>query len=376
MQSQIYKDISIIMQKDEITKRDFVYSPKMGNFDLVVRYRRAGINVMPLKTDGSKAPKISWKSWQSERVPAWLIREHFSDNPRRPSGIGLICGATSGNLEVLDFDAPELFEPWCRLVGDISKFPIIETPSGGRHLIWRCPKIQGNVGLAWDEDGDIMIETRGQGGQAVLPGSPPETHRTGKPYRLMAGSLEDMPTITSEERTRLLEAARGFNKKPGKGTMRVGETAKKKYNLKELYGDDFDDDMKQKGGDRPGDDFNARATWGEILEPKGWEFVKSSGGADLWLRPDNGGTCPDNSHSASTGHCGDNLHVFSTSADPFEAGKTYSKFAAYAMLNHEGDFGRAARFLAEEGYGTSSELATYHENIKQIFKGKADERPQ
>jgi len=319
------------MSEKQETSRNFVFSPKTGNFDLVVRYRRAGINVMPLKTDGSKAPKIAWKSWQTERVPAWLIREHFSDNPRRPSGIGLICGATSGNLEVLDFDAPELFEPWCRLVGDISKFPIIETPSGGRHLIWRCPTIEGNLGLAWDEDGDIMIETRGQGGQAVLPGSPPETHRTGKPYRLVAGSLEDIPTITPEERTRLLEAARGFNRRPGKGTMPAGEAAKKKYGMKELYGEDFDEGVGTgANGDRPGDDFNARASWPEILEPKGWEFVKSSGGADLWLRPDNGGPCPDNggpcpdnSHSASTGYCGDNLYVFSSSADPFEAGKTY-----------------------------------------------------
>ena len=60
--------------------------------------------------------------------------------------------------------------------------------------------------------------------------------------------------------------------------------------------------------------------------------------------------------SASTGHCkgpsgNDLFYVFSTSATPFEAEMSYSRFAAYAVLNHRGDFGAATKALANAGYG-------------------------
>src|SRR5262249_698033 len=37
---------------------------------------------------------------------------------------------------------------------------------------------------------------------------------------------------------------------------------------------------------------------------------------------------------------------------PFEANRCYSKFTAYTLLNHAGDFKAAARELGEQGYGT------------------------
>ncbi len=40
------------------------------------------------------------------------------------------------------------------------------------------------------------------------------------------------------------------------------------------------------------------------------------------------------------------------SAAPFEHEKAYTKFAAYALLNHKGDFAAAAKDLAAKGYGS------------------------
>jgi putative DNA primase/helicase len=62
--------------------------------------------------------------------------------------------------------------------------------------------------------------------------------------------------------------------------------------------------------------------------------------------------------SASTGHCKgpsgrDLLYVFSTSAIPFEAEVSYSRFAAYALLNHRGEFAAATKALTNAGYGIS-----------------------
>jgi hypothetical protein len=45
--------------------------------------------------------------------------------------------------------------------------------------------------------------------------------------------------------------------------------------------------------------------------------------------------------------------VFSSNAWPFEPQTAYSKFAAYALLEHHGDFRAAARLLALKGYRTT-----------------------
>jgi hypothetical protein len=54
-------------------------------------------------------------------------------------GLAVIGGAVSGHLEILDFDAPELFAPWYVLVeqlcpGLVARLPLVQTPSDGRHL--------------------------------------------------------------------------------------------------------------------------------------------------------------------------------------------------------------------------------------------------
>jgi len=99
-------------------------------------------------------------------------------------------------------------------------------------------------------------------------------------------------------------------------------------------------------GGRPGDEFNKKATWDDVLLPHEWKVSHKSGKEVFWIRP--GKTA---GHSATTGYCGDLLYVFSSNAEPFEANTAYTKFAAYAMLNHGGDFSAAAGTLSRAGYG-------------------------
>ena len=100
------------------------------------------------------------------------------------------------------------------------------------------------------------------------------------------------------------------------------------------------------GANRPGDDFNRRALWDTILEPAGWTYA----GGNKWCRPGGFG------HSANIlGDDDDYLYVWSSNAKPFEAEQAYSKFAAYTVLYHNGNWSRAAEILAEEGYGAVDE---------------------
>lgn len=143
-----------------------------------------------------------------------------------------------------------------------------------------------------------------------------------------------MPDMTVEQFTRLCNLAREFNQYVAPERTRAAAPAK-----------------SDATGVRPGDDFNRRGTWTEVLEPHGWTVERTSGSTTYWTRPGK-----DSGVSATTGKCtsevgGDLLYVFSTNADPFEGDSAYSKFSAFALLNHAGDFVSATRALAASGYG-------------------------
>ena len=105
-------------------------------------------------------------------------------------------------------------------------------------------------------------------------------------------------------------------------------------------------------GTRPGDDFSVRADWADILLPLGAVLHhEASGGVRYWTRP---GKDRRNGYSATTGYAddADRLKVFTSSWPPFADGEVYTKFAAYALLNHGGDYQAAARELGRAGYGS------------------------
>jgi len=106
-------------------------------------------------------------------------------------------------------------------------------------------------------------------------------------------------------------------------------------------------------GSRPGDDFNRRVHWSEILEPHGWRRVFGRGDEDFWRRP--GKT---EGSSATTNYQGSNLFYCFTSSTEFDPETSYSKLAVYAILEHGGDFSAAARDLAHRGYGRRLILTT------------------
>jgi hypothetical protein len=97
--------------------------------------------------------------------------------------------------------------------------------------------------------------------------------------------------------------------------------------------------------ERPGDLLAASMSWHELLEPHGWTWIGSKGEVELWRRPGKAG----GPLSATTNALGtDHLHVFSSNASPFKPDESYSKFGAFTLLEHGGDFPAAARALRRE----------------------------
>jgi hypothetical protein len=149
-------------------------------------YVGAGLSVIPVKGDGSKAPALDqWKQYQQRKPDDDELQTWFGDNG---VGLAVVGGAVSGNLAVLDFETESAFSEWCRTVGAfgleaVNGDPLAETPNGGRHLYLRIPTAAPNQKLAKDRTGKTKIEVKGEGGYVLAPGCPGCCHPTGKAYR-------------------------------------------------------------------------------------------------------------------------------------------------------------------------------------------------
>jgi hypothetical protein len=104
------------------------------------------------------------------------------------------------------------------------------------------------------------------------------------------------------------------------------------------------------------------------LLPLGWTKVFSKGQTTAWCRPGKS-----EGISATTNYEGsDLLFVFSTSTI-FEAERGYSKFAVYTLIEHGGDFHKAASALAAKGFGSGSSSALQPIDISQLLEAPEPE---
>jgi putative DNA primase/helicase len=308
-----------------------------------------GLCLVPPRQDGSKAPIGEWRKYQRERPTRKQIESWYGPN----TGLGLVCGEISGNLECLEFDDPTVYRSFLELAQTTKLDHLLDrietgylerSPSDGIHWLYRSSAIGGNVKLARrpkkaeemvhpEDRVKTLIEIRGEGGYIIIAPSHGTIHPSGKPYVLLQGSLKTVREITREERQALFDLARSFDQMP---RTRI----------------DFPGlDNSRSSGSRPGDLFNSRETWPNVLNPHGWTLVYQRDGESYWRRPGK-----HKGISASTNfHESNLLYVFSTST-VFEPERGYSKFSAYASLTHDGDFKAAAQALSQKGYGSPRPL--------------------
>jgi hypothetical protein len=300
---------------------------------------------LPARYPQKRPAVTAWKEYQTrlptpDEVSAWFANPH--------DACCLICGAVSGNLELIDFDcAGEAFDAWSKLVtaeapGLLDRLVVETSPSGGWHVVYRCTEpVCGNLKLAsWREDLPgpepvvrfgktykprkdrddrwyiilVLIETRGEGGLFLCAPSPG--------YQLVQGAFTALPVLTAAERDVLLRCAWVLN------TV-----------LPEIQ----DPQPSSTGALRPGDDFNRRADLAALLTHHGWSLSRD-GPNQHWCRP---GKTTGTSATLKDGV----FYVFTSNAPPFEPNRAYSPFATYALLEHYGDYAAAAKELRRLGFG-------------------------
>ena len=308
----------------------------------------AGICVLPAAEDGTKQPDLaSWTAYQRRRSTREELDRWFAARER--AGFCYVMGAVSGGLECFEFDERAAFDEFLRLAEAAGLGELVRrtrdgyeerTPGDGIHWLYYCAVVSGSTALARrpkraeemstpHDKTKTMIETRSEGACMVAAPSHGPVHPTGRPYVQVRGGVATIATIAADERAELYALARSLDRMP-----------------KPAPHQPRDRDGSGGTGDRPGDDLGRRASWLDILGPHGWVPVFERNGTTYWRRP--GKT---EGVSATTDYQGNGLLWVFTASTEFEPDTSYSKFGAYATLEHGGDFGAAARFLASRGYG-------------------------
>jgi hypothetical protein len=280
-------------------------------------------------TDATDKPKGTWAPYQKERptdddINRWLRSGIQS--------IAIVTGAVSGNAEILDFDNHQdenWYQQWADLAGNpVEKYglPLQRTGSGGYQLAWRCAEIAGNQKLAWASAPEeakgrkCMIETRGEGGYALLP---PSMHPSGRQYELLQGRFSQIPTITPEVRNHLLSCARQLNQV--ELPKSVPQTA--------TYSD---------GPNEVVDAYNQRYSIEEALTRYGYTHVHGN----RWSRPgkaDSAGV-----HVMSDGRAYAHSSNDLMAGDRMGDSRPFSAFDLFAYYEHGEDYKAATKAAAQE----------------------------
>lgn len=322
-----------------------------------------GITIIP--THG-KRPTIPWKHYQNNPNTTSEITGWFTNTT---NGLAIVTGTTSGNLEMAEIEGKALthLPTIINLAHDTGLTHLWEkattgwaeqSPSGGIHWIYRVQgaPVPGNTPLARRHNPtqtpryETLTETRGQGGYFIAAPTDGTHHPTGNPWKRITGGPTTIPTLTPDERAAFHTLLASIGEDDPTRTHTPTDTPLP-----------LNPEGDWTEGNKPGEHYETETTWATILEPHGWKKARTTGNTTYWLRP---GKEFGQEISATTGRdpARDRLYVFSTNT-PFEPETPYTKFGAYALLNHGSDHKAAARALAKEGWGKEP-----HIDLATIFK--------
>lgn len=317
------------------------------NLEAALLYAQSGIWVFPCKDretygDECKSP-LTQRGFHDYSKDPEQIKAWWKQHPKAWIGV------PTGKIHCIDIDVDVLetaYEDFMDAVhasegaSDLVDMLVMQrTLSGGTHLLYRVqPGVEGlkNEKLARLPDKRAFIETRGKGGYICVYPS--------EGYTKAYGDITELPVLTEPERDALIRIAKSLDMAP-----------EKEVNFKVQLG--------MTTGTRPGDEYGNRGEVGEILQKHGW----TSKSGVYWTRPGKS-----KGISATFGKVPDRFYVF-TSSTQFEPSTSYTPFAVYTMLEHEGDYNKAAKALSEKGYGEKGHHDWRQETTSAVPKPKEPE---
>ncbi len=279
------------------------------------------LSIIPVSS--KKIPFKPWTEFQTQIAPVEDWYSHYI----KQGYVGVICGRISLNSEIIDVDvkndpAKTIWDDYKALIPAalFDRLIIHETVNDGYHLIYRCPEatIEPNQQLAKHTNNDVLIETRGEGGYFC-------THTND--YKVIQGTFDlktlnvDIPVITAQERSQLLEIARSLTRfiiqKPEKPFA---------YSIPAI------------------NDFNEKFSIVEVFTKHDWVVTREDQ-EKVYLKR-NGSLA---AHSGYYFKGTKTFFCFSTSTE-FAAGKPYNHFQVLQVLEGKNDFRTTVRLLPDLGF--------------------------
>ena len=306
-----------------------------------LNYYKLGLSVIPI--GDNKVPQGRWKEAQFQLIEP-------NGNFENAKGIGLVMGAVSGNCYCIDFDTKnDLGKPdsWDRFKAALSKEQreliktcvIQETPSHGRHLIYRVDGVYGGnekFAARYTTEAEKLInpkskilctiESRGTAGYAQIYPT------TG--YAILNGSFDSLPVLNQEQHDGLIAICKSLDQ--------TGMWSEKKEEKKLAQ-------QPQRLGVGVFEAYNINADIPSFLEENGWTFVEKQGDNMRFLRPNGTGRTSADWHMSMR-----LLHVF-TSSTEFDPSKSYNPVQIYTTIKYgsrtKENYALAAKDFRQMGYG-------------------------
>jgi hypothetical protein len=286
-----------------------------------------GLRVVPI-IPGKKHPPVA--RWQEQATTDTAVIDEWWLGPYAGHGVGIASGSTATpgvNLLVVDVDVSdgkagdETLHDLELRYGQLPDTVRAVTGTSGSHVYLTY---SATVTIHNDASKRLGpgLDVRAEGGQVVAP---PTVHPNGNTYHWEIDHAPgDLPIAPAPDwLIGLLTEQTPCQPPPIERHAPAAD-------------------------DGPAARFNARTTWGELLEADGWALDHvDRAGEQHWVRP---GKNARDGTSATVGYEGrDVLRVFTTSLSWLPEGP-YSRFGYYACRHHGGDRSVAARaLLAEEG---------------------------
>lgn len=363
----------------------------------------AGISVVPPLDDGSKAPlferapadcdhpdcvatraagKPSWKHWQHAIADESVLARWYSNGRE---SIGVVCGSASRagligdrHLEMFELEGRAVeaglldrLREHCddHGIGDLLDELITgwseTTPSGGIHLYYYATGPLGPARkLAFNADGQVLIETKGEGGYSICAPTAGRYHASGNAWEPYKGGPATIKTITADERELLHACSRLLDDRPEPPPPAPPPPR----STSPRTGRGWMDETIA--------DYNARTTWAEVLAGR-FDLLTTRGAVSSWRYIGQSGPMGATTNAKGT----DRLVVFSGTAagagfqthDDAGGGPTtsYDRFSAHVVLttgrNDTATRVDVAKRLQREGYGPAfddgSKVAAYMEGL-------------
>ena len=142
--------------------------------DAALAYAELGMSVIPLQ---GKRPTVRWKDYQHKPASGRTISNWYSSGLL--NNVGLVCGAVSGNLVVLDLDSPKSYPVLKDAFPNLFNTYTVTTGSGkGKHIYWRTRELPKTLRILNTSLGNLELRS-----EACLVVAPPSLHpKTHLPY--------------------------------------------------------------------------------------------------------------------------------------------------------------------------------------------------